>query len=70
MGLGRGQLPSLHSTPLPMGEGQGGGASWVGGGGFSFPYLQPHRVLYICLTDQLQVAFAERTDPYILSGTD
>ena len=25
---GRGQLLSLHSTPLPMGEGLGGGASW------------------------------------------
>ena len=50
-----------HSTPLPMGEGLGGCL-------FS-PYLQPHRVLYIRLTDQLQVAFAERTDPYILSST-
>ena len=54
-----GLLSLSHFTP-PL--------SRRGGWGVRFPYLQPHRVLYVCLTDQLQVTFAERTDPYILSG--
>ena len=67
-------------TLLPMGGGVRGSWWWGffplplrGGKGWGFlfsPYLQPHRVLYIRLTDQLQVAFTERTDPYILSCAD
>ena len=60
---GWGQLGRGGAFPLPL----RGGKGW----GFLFPsYLQPHWVLYIRLTYQLQVAFTERTDPYILSCAD
>ena len=56
---------TFHALPFRGGMGWGCSLSF-----HSPPYLQPHWVLYICLTDQLQVAFAERTDPYILSSAD